>query len=80
MLDLIYHPGSTLNHCRMSQAKPKKSTVTTLAQITPTTKGFPELSKSGLSLSISDTNAERATNKIAQRPSIAAQNSRVPFL
>jgi hypothetical protein len=41
----------------LSQAKPKKSTVTTLAQIMPTTKGFPELSKSGLSLSISDTNA-----------------------
>jgi hypothetical protein len=32
----------------------------------PITKGFPELSKSGLSLSISDTNAERATHKIAQ--------------
>src|SRR5207247_342203 len=54
----------------LSQAKPKKSAVTTLAQITPTTKRFPELSKSGLSLSISDTNAERATNKIAQMPSM----------
>ena len=54
----------------LSQAKPKKSTVTTVAQITPITKGFPELSKSGLSLSISDSNAEKATNKIVQMPSM----------
>jgi hypothetical protein len=62
---------ATLAHAfPLSQVKPKKSTVTTLAQITPTTKGFPELSKSGLSLSISDTNPERATHKIAQMPSM----------
>jgi hypothetical protein len=54
----------------LNQAKLKKSTVTTLAQIMPTTKGFPELSKSDLSLSISDTNAERTTNKTAQMPSM----------
>jgi hypothetical protein len=54
----------------LSQTKPKKSTVTALAQITATAKGCPELSKFGLSLSISDTNAEKATNKIAQMPSM----------
>jgi hypothetical protein len=63
----------------LSQAKPKKRTVTTLAQITPATKGFPELSKSGLSLSISDTNAERATNKIAQMPSMPRKISLSDF-
>jgi hypothetical protein len=51
-----------------------------LAQIAATTKGCPELIKSGLSLSISDTNPERATNKIAQVPSMPRKISPSHFL
>jgi hypothetical protein len=46
----------------------------------PTKKGFPELSKSGLSLSISDSNPDTDTNKIAQMPSMLRKISPSNFL
>jgi len=53
---------------RVITSQPAQMATAAPVQITPIMKGFPELSKSGRSLSISDTNAERATNEIPSMP------------